>query len=901
MTIRNFEALFRPKSIALVGASSRPNAVGALIARNLHAGGFEGPLWLVNRNGRASSGHPTLKSIDDLPAPPDLAILCMPVDQVAPSLAVLAARGTRAAVVITAGLDENQRVAALEIARPTTMRIVGPNCLGIMVPALGLNATFAHRAALKGGLGFVSQSGAVITAAIDWASARNIGFSHVVSLGEMSDVDFGDMLDWLALDQATTAILLHVESITSARKFMSAARAAARSKPVIVLKAGRSEEAARAAHVHVGALAGADAVYDAAFRRAGMLRVEDLDGLFEATASLASSRPLFGDRLAILTNGGGLGVLAADALIETKGRLAEFAPDTLAKLDVRLPPTWSRGNPVDILGDAPAEHYEHALETLLADPGVDAALVLNCPTAVTPGEDSARAVAAAASRTRKPVLTSWVGAEAQVEARKMLLAANLPTYETPRQAVRGFMDLVTWRRNRVALMETPPSQPEEFALDIAAARAVIAAVRAQGRDVLSEAEAKEVLDACAIPVVDTIVARSPEEAVGAAVRIGASVALKILSPDIARKSDVGGVALDLQNEDQVFRAATDMLARVARLRPEARIDGFSVQRMVERRDAWELILGLAEDRTFGPVILFGHGGAAVERLADRALGLPPLNMKLARDMIEDTRVWRLLQGYGGQPAAAVDVIALTLIKVAQIAAELPEVAELEINPLLADSQGVVALDARIRLRAEDAAARALAIRPYPRGLERQETLRDGRAFTLRPIRPEDEDALRAFGRHLDREDIRMRFFAPLAHLTHELAARLTQIDYDRQMAFVAVGGESEVWGVVRLAADPDNVCAEFAIIVRSDLKGSGLGRLLMARIIGYARQRGLARLEGLVLRENDTMLDFSRRLGFQIAGVSDDPTVVRVVLELGGSVPGGETAIDGEDHAAGIG
>jgi len=901
VTIRNFEALFRPTSIALVGASSRPGAVGALIARNLRAGGFNGPIWLVNRNGRPCGGHPTLRSIANLPATPDLAILSVPVDQVAASITALAARGTRAAVVITDGLDAARRAAVLAAARSNTMRIVGPNCLGVMMPAQGLNATFAHRLALKGGLGFVSQSGAVITAAVDWASARNIGFSHVVSLGEMCDVDFGDMLDWLALDQATTAILLHVESITNARKFMSAARAAARSKPVIVLKAGRSEAAARAAHAHVGALAGADAVYDAAFRRAGMLRVEDLDGLFEATASLASSRPLFGDRLAILTNGGGLGVLAADALVGAKGRLAEFTPETLATLDVRLPSTWSRGNPVDILGDAPAEHYEHALEALLADSGVDAALVLNSPTAVTPGEDSARATVAAASRTRKPVLTSWVGAEAQIEARKVLLAANLPSYETPRQAVRGFMDLVTWRRNRVALMETPPSQPEAFTLDVAAARAVIAAARAQGRDALNEAEAKEVLDACAIPVVDVLVASGAEEAVDAAARIGAPVALKILSPDIARRSDVGGVALDLHNEGEVLRATSDMRARVARLRPEARIEGFAVQRMVERRDACELVVGLTEDPTFGPIVRFGHGGAAVERLADHALGLPPLNMKLARDLIEDTRVWRLLQGYDGRPPAAIDVIALTLIKVAQIAAELPEIAELEINPLLADSRGVVALDARVRLRAKDAPARALAIRPYPRGLERQETLRDGRAFTLRPIRPEDEGALRAMGERLEREDIRMRFFAPLAHLTHELAARLTQIDYDRQMAFVALGGGGEIWGVVRLSADPDNVSAEFAIIVRSDLKGSGLGRLMMARIIAYARQRGLGRIEGLVLRENETMLDFSRHLGFAVTGVPEDPTIVRVVLALGESVPSGEPTIDGENDAAGVG
>ncbi len=891
MTIRNLDALFKPSSIALIGASGRAGSVGALIARNLGRGGFKGTLDLVNPKGTVCDGRPTLRDIASLPRTPDLAIVCVPVEAVTPTIAQLAARGTRAAVVITAGFGEGgdaagatRRLAMLRAAKTNMLRVVGPNCLGIMVPPLGIDATFAHRLAPAGDIGFVSQSGAVIAAAIDWAATHGVGFSNVVSLGDMADVDFGDMLDWLALDERTRAIVLHVESITSPRKFMSAARAAARSKPVIVLKAGRSEAAARAAHSHTGALAVADAVYDAAFRRAGMLRIEDLDGLFDAAATLKIARTLRGERLAIMTNGGGLGVLATDALMLFDGRLATLSPDTLARLDIGLPATWSHGNPVDILGDAPPPRYEAALDALLADPGVDAALVISCPTAVTSGEAAADAVVASARRSAKPVLAAWAGGEAQAEGHRRLVAAGLPTYDTPRRAVRGFMDLVQWRRNREALMQTPPALPADFRIDREAARAAIAAARAAGRLDLTEPEAKAVLRACAIDTVDTRSARTPEDAASIATQIGGPVALKILSPDISHKSDVGGVALDLTGADAVLLAARAMHERVARAKPDARLEGFSAQPMAPRLESRELILGLAEDRTFGPIVLFGHGGTAVEVIADRAIGLPPLNLVLARELMGRTRVWRLLQAWRDHAAVDLDALALTLVKVAQIAVDLPEIAELDINPLLAHPGGVLALDARIRLRPGGAVAPGLAVTPYPQHLESETALPDGRLVRLRPIRPEDEPDLIRMVARMDREDVRLRFFAPLNVLSHDFAARLTQIDYDRQMALIAAGanadGSSDPWGVVRLASDPDGARAEFAVAVRSDMKGAGLGTLLMKRIIAYARDRGLRRVEGLVLRENAPMLTLAKRLGFVVQPRSGEPSAVLVALEL---------------------
>ncbi len=892
VSIRNLDFMFKPRSVALIGASKEASSVGAVLAHNLFNSGFDGPIMPVNPKHAAIEGVLTYRDIEALPMAPDLAVIATPPPTVPGLISALAERGTKAAVVITAGFGEGGdetggelRQAMLDAARPHTMRIAGPNCLGIMAPRVGLNASFAHIQPGPGNLAFVAQSGAVVTAVLDWATARGIGFSHFVSLGDMSDVDFGDMLDYLAGEPGVRGILLYIEAVTHARKFMSAARAAARIKPVIVVKSGRHPEAARAAASHTGALAGRDAVYDAAFRRAGMLRVLDFGGLFGAVETLAQGQATKGDRLVILTNGGGVGVMATDALMDFGGHLAELSEDTITALNAVLPPTWSHGNPVDIIGDAPGERYRKALEILLQDRGADAVLVLNCPAAVASGTDAARAVIDTVASGKRCVLTSWLGEDAAREPRRMFSEHRISTYFTPERAVRAFMDMVNYQRNQEALTQTPDSIPEEFSPDVGAARAAIAAALKEGREWLTEPEAKAVLRAYAIPVVPTHVAKSPLAAAKQAAKLAGPVALKILSRDISHKSDVGGVALDLRAPAAVREAAEAMLQRVRAKMADARVDGFTVQPMVERPDAFELIVGVLDDQQFGPVILFGHGGTAVEIMADTALALPPLNMHLAREVMSRTRVFHLLQGYRATPAAALDDIALTLIKVSQLIIDIAEVAELDINPLLADEFGVIALDARIRVRSTDEpATRRLAIRPYPKDLEETITVADGRSFLLRPIRPEDEPAFHDLFAHMSPEDIRMRFFAPKKSLSHALAARLTQIDYDREMALVLADpgtpGQSKIYGGVRIAADPDGEKAEYAIMMRSDMAGQGLGPLMMQRIIDYSRDHGIQEIFGEVLRENRPMLKVCDQFKFSRKFNLDDPSVIEVRLKL---------------------
>ncbi|HZT52345.1 MAG TPA: acetate--CoA ligase family protein, partial [Stellaceae bacterium] len=695
MSVRNLDKMFKPRSVALVGASDNPASVGGVLARNLVRAGFKGRIMPVNPRHREIEGLPVYPDVASLPETPDLAVIATPPQTVPGLIAALGARGTRGAVVITAGFGELgaegkalQRQ-ALEAARPHLMRIVGPNCVGIMVPGMGLDAGFAHVAPRAGDLAFVSQSGALITAVLDWTAARGIGFSHVVSLGDMADVDFGDMLDFLAVDADTRAILLYVEGATQARKFMSAARAAARSKPVLAVKVGRFAESAKAARSHTGSLAGSDAVYDAAFRRAGMLRVFSMDELFDAVETLAQTEPQRGDALAILTNGGGAGVLATDALIAAGGRLARLAPDTVARLDAILPKTWSRGNPVDIIGDASGERYAKALEVMIDDPALDAILVLNCPTALGSGADAARAVidtlgrATALPLAGRNVLTAWLGESTAAEARRLFSAARIATYDTPDSAVRGFMHRVQYRRNQELLMETPPAAPEGPGPDAARAAAALSGALAAGREWLDAPEVAEVLAAYRIPFPALRVARDPAAAAEAAAAVGWPVALKIRSPDITHKSDVGGVALNLGSPDRVRQEAQAMRARVAAAMPKARLEGFLVQQMVRRPGAVELILGLTEDELFGPVVLFGQGGTLVELMGDTTLELPPLNLALARAQMARTRVDRLLAGYRGAPPADRDAVAHTLVALAQLAAEQATLKELDINPLLA--------------------------------------------------------------------------------------------------------------------------------------------------------------------------------------------------------------------------
>jgi acetyltransferase len=803
----------------------------------------------------------------------------------------LGSRGTRAAVVITAGVRDDLRRAMLETARPYCLRVQGPNCLGLMVPGLGLNAGFSHEAPLAGDLAFLSQSGALITAIIDWARGHRIGFSHVVSLGDMADADFGDLLDYLAGDAKSRAILIYMEAVTHARKFLSAARRAARAKPVIVVKAGREATGARAALSHTGALAGADAAYEAAFRRAGVLRVRELQDLFSAAEILARHPRLGGERLAILTNGGGAGVLAADRLAELDGHLATPSGPAMAALDAALPPTWSHGNPVDIVGDATPGRYGRALDVLLEDAASDAVLVVNCPTALSSSMAVAEEVVGTlegrkkAGKPPKPVLTSWLGDQASRDARTLFAARNIASFATPAEGIDGFMQLVRYARAQEELTRTPPSMPEDLRLKTEAAGATIAAALAAGRSTLSEVEAKALLACYGIPVVPTEVASSPAEVATHAarwIRSHSACVVKILSDDITHKSDVGGVRLGLERAEEAQHAAEDMLERVARLKPHARVKGFTVQPMVRRPRAIELIAGMSVDPTFGPLLMFGAGGTAVEVVRDTAHALPPLDLNLAHDLMRQTRVWRLLQGYRDRPAADIAAAAEALVRLGYLVARHPEVREVDINPLLADETGIVALDARVRVEyAADHPRVPMAIRPFPSEWVTEAQVEPMGAVRIRPIRPEDEALYAAFFALLTPDDQRLRFFIARPDLSHRFFARLTQIDYAREMAFVAVAeATGELLGVVRFVADPDYVQGEYAILVRSDLKGRGLGWRLMQHLIAYARTEKLEQLYGSVLAENTTMLRMCRELGFSIEPEPGDAAVRRVCLRL---------------------
>jgi acetyltransferase len=886
MTIRNLDALFRPRSVAVIGASERPGSIGRILLENLMA--FPGEVLAVNQRHERVLERRAYRSVADLPAVPDLAVVATPAITVPTIVDQLAKRGVRGAIVVSAGLgartDPGRALrTTLDAHRQRLLRLVGPNTLGLAVPPHGLNASFAHLAPTTGRIAFVTQSGAIATSVLDWATARGIGFSHLVALGDMLDVDFGDMLDYLANDGNTRAILLYMEAVTAPRKFMSAARAAARTKPVIVVKGGRHEISAAAAASHTGRLASGDAEYSAAFRRAGMLRVESLDELFDAVETLAVARVPRGRRLAIVTNGGGLGVLAVDELVERGGELALLGDTTLARLSGVLPGNWSRGNPVDIVGDAPPERFQAALEIVLEDPACDAVLVLHCPTAVSSGQAAARAVADESARhPETPVFTSWIGERTARDARAELAMARLPTYDAPEHAVRAFMHRVEYQHSQELLLETPRSLPD-FDADVEAVRAAFAAADADGREWLTPAEVRSVLKGYGIDVVEAVTVRTPSDAGREADRLGRPVALKIVSPDLVHKSDVGGVMLDLRGATVVEHAAELMRERVGADAPEARLEGFTIEPMLAAPGRLELIVGASSRGDFGPMVLFGEGGSAVEVVGDTTLELPPLNSLLARRMIERTRVYRRMRGFRRVPPVAIDAVVLVLTRISQLVVDWPRIAEVEINPLLASADGCVALDARLRLAAaQTASAAQLAICPYPKELECPVTVAGGRKLTLRPIRPEDEPALvRGFSR-LSEDEIRSRFFAPMKQLPHVTAARFTQIDYDREMALViaepAADGAVELHAIVRLVADPDNARAEFAIIVERALTGLGLGSLLMSRLIDYARSKGIGELYGDVLEDNAVMRRLCRELHFR-EGPSDDH-VVRVTLPL---------------------
>jgi len=892
MTIRNLEALFRPESLAVIGASDRPQSIGALVMRNILEDGFAGQVAPVNPKHATVQGLKAYRDVGSVPFTPDLAVICTPAPTVPGLIEDLGKKGARAAIVLSAGLEAKGRdgktlqQAMLDAAQPHLLRILGPNCLGLLVPGARLNASFAPSSIPEGKIAFAAQSGAMCTAVLDWAADQGIGFSHFISMGNIADVDFGDVIDYLASDANTRAILLYIESITSPRKFMSAARAASRAKPIIAIKAGRAAEAAKAAHSHTGALAGWDAVYDAALKRAGILRVDTTEDLFDATETLARVAPFAGDRLMIVTNGGGPGVLAVDELIRGGGHLAALSSETVDALDKVLPATWSHANPVDIIGDAPGSRYRAALDVLSKSRDTDAILIMHAPTAVSSATEVAETVVDAAKELeRTPIFTNWLGGKVVGPARQKLRDAGLATFDTPDSAIGGFLQTVANRRNLDALMETPSSVPTEIDPNREKIRASLRQILKTGRTTLTLPESMDILASYGVPVVATRIAKSPEETRAISAEIGFPVAIKLLSKDISHKSDVGGVVLNVETEAAAEQAAQDIVTRVKRHKPDASIDGFLIQQMAVRPGSYELITGSATDKVFGPVILFGQGGISVEVVGDRTIALPPLNMALANQMIRETRIYQQLKGFRDQPPVDLEAIEAVLVHIAQLVVDIPEIQEIDINPLIADAEGVLALDARMRIaEAAGKPTDRLAILPYPNGLEEHTVVRSGREVVMRPIRPEDEPAHITFFKRLSDEDMRFRFFGLVRNPSHERIARFTQIDYDREMAFIAtVPGtedQTETLGVARSISDPDNITAEFGVIVRSDIKGEGIGYALMSKLIAYCRETGTRHLYGTILAENERMTSLAKALGFTLKSNADDPTVVTASIDL---------------------
>ena len=882
-------SLFEPRSVVLVGASADTSKVGGHILDNLLAAGFSGRLFAVNPKHASVRGIACFPTAGDLPEAVDLAVVATPPRAVPGVIEACGKRGVRAAVVVTAGFSEaGAEGAALErdmlaSAARHGLRILGPNCLGLLRPSIGLDASFARGRALPGTLALLSQSGAVCTAMLDWATPNGIGFSSVVSLGGSRDVDFGEAIDYLAADPCTQHILLYMEGVRDGRRLVSSLRAAARMKPVIVMKVGRYPAGSRAAMSHTGAIVGRDDVFDAVVRRTGVVRVTTLAQLVAAATALSTRVRPRGDRLAIVTNGGGPGVMAADRATELGIRLAELSPGTLDRLRRVLPANWSQGNPVDLIGDADAERYRVAVSACLADPAVDGVVVLLTPQAMTPAADAAAAVIGAAAGSAKPVLACWMGEASVAEARATLQQAGIPTMRVPEMAVEAFAYLAQYDRHQRLLLEAPPPLVHSAAPDLDAARAIVRRALGEGRALLGATESKDFLAAFRIPVARSVDAAGVEQAQAAADAMGYPVVMKIHSPDITHKSDVGGVELGLGDAQALRSAFARMMQRVRERRPEARVSGVSIEPMVARPHARELMAGIVRDPVFGPAITFGAGGIAIEVLRDRAVGLPPFNARIVEDMIAGTRVARMLERFRHLPPVDRPALDALLLRISEIACEVPEVAELDVNPILADENGVLVLDARVVLASlpEGRARYAhLAIHPYPAELESRETLADGTLVTLRPIRPEDAAAEAAFVENLSVDTRRMRFHSALRSLTPAMLARFTQIDYDREMALVAVAGDGSQVAVARYIRLPDGRSCEFAVVVADAWQGRGLGRRTMQRLVGIARERGLRHMTGWVLATNAPMLGMVSGLGFAVEADPDDPLVRRVALDL---------------------
>ena len=886
------DRLFAPKTIAVFGANERPDSVAGRVYDNLRGGGFSGPIFAINPKHKRLYGQPCYRSLEAVGEPVELAVIATPAPTIPGILRACGEHGIRNAIVISAGFNPGDergtelRSALLETARQFQIRILGPNCLGLIRPRAGMNATFSKNTADSGPLALISQSGALCTSILDWAAARDIGFSAIVSLGNAADIGFGDLLDYFAQDLATRSILLYIEGIRDARSFLSGLRIAARMKPVILIKAGRHEAGSRAAVTHSGAMIGADDVFDAALQRAGVVRVTTIEQLFSAAQLLATRHRVNGDRLAVITNGGGLGVMAADRAIDLGITLATLSDGSIARLNDALPAHWSCTNPIDLLGDANESRYRTAIETCLGDTAVDGVMVMLSPQAMTDPLACAQAVIDARGASDKPLLACWMG-EQQVGPANRLFAENrLPYFPNPESCVEAFAYLATHLRNQQLLVQVPKALARQSEPDIGDARRIVDAVLAEDRSILTIAESKALLTDFAIPVTRSIACDSEAAALAAAESLGYPVAMKIDSKDITHKSDVGGVRLNLGDPTALGHAFRSMLDEVGRNSPEAKIDGVTIESMYLPVHGRELLVGVIGDPVFGPAITFGAGGIQVEVLRDRAVALPPLNRYLAEQIIDQTRVARLLGRFRDMPAIDREALVQLLRQVSAMVCELPEIEALDINPLVADDRAVMVLDARIVVKPRKPSAGRydhMAIHPYPSHLVSRCRLADDTPITIRPIRPEDASIERSFVRDLSTESKYFRFMQGLNELTDEMLVRFTQLDYHRELALIAVlerdDRETEL-GVARYVTNADGKSCEFALVVADQWHRKGIGTRLMRALIDAARERGLQSMNGEILAENRSMRGLVEKLGFSVRRDPGEITLLLASLRL---------------------